>query len=76
MRWAHNKCDLPVAPGDRPAGVITSALCEKGIDALLEAISQRLVPEPPPPGAAVPFTVEQVSAVMQMRAKLEEAGRS
>lgn len=44
----------------RPAGVLTSALRGEGLDALLRAIAERLVPEAPPPGAAVPFTAEQI----------------
>ena len=50
-----NKCDLPLATGKRPRGVTTSALRGQGIAKLLAAISRRLVPDPPPPGAAVPF---------------------
>jgi tRNA modification GTPase len=38
-----------------------------GIATLLEAIGQRLVPVPPPRGAAVPFTPSQLAA-------LDEAG--
>jgi tRNA modification GTPase len=59
----HNKCDLPAGPGCRPAGLSTSALCGDGIDALLETIGRRLVPEPPPRGAAVPFRAQQVAAI-------------
>ena len=50
-----NKCDLPLATGRRPREVTTSALRGQGIAELLAAISRRLVPDPPPPGAAVPF---------------------
>ena len=63
----HNKCDLPPAPGDRPAGLRTSALRGDGIEDLLAAIARRLVPDPPPPGAAVPFTAEQIEAVDDCR---------
>ena len=64
-RWpaallVHNKSDLPPAPGDRPPGLATSAPCGDGIDELLAMVSQRLVPAPPPVGAAVPFTTAQV----------------
>ena len=59
----HNKCDLPEVPADRPPGVQTSALRGDGIEDLLAAVAARLVPNPPPAGAAVPFTVEQVEAV-------------
>jgi tRNA modification GTPase len=59
----HNKCDLPAAPGDRPAGLATSAVRGDGIERLLDRVAQRLVADPPPPGAAVPFTAEQIEAV-------------
>lgn len=59
----HNKCDLPAASGNRPPGLCTSALQNKGIEDLLDAIAGRLVPDPPSPGVAVPFTAEQVEAV-------------
>jgi tRNA modification GTPase len=67
-RWpqalvVHNKCDLEAVPGKRPAGLRTSARRADGIDALLQAISARLVPDPPSAGAAVPFTVDQVALV-------------
>ena len=45
---------------DGPA-LLTSALQDAGIAELLNAISQRLVPNPPAAGAAVPFTEEQVA---------------
>jgi len=59
-----NKCDLPLATGRRPGGVTTSALRGQGIAELLAAISRRLVPDPPPPGAAVPFIDCQDSNVV------------
>jgi tRNA modification GTPase len=52
----HNKCDLPPGSAVRPPGLSVSALIGEGIEALAHAIAQRLVPDPPPPGAAVPFT--------------------
>jgi len=56
----ENKSDLPAA-GRRPAPSLeTSALRGTGIEALIDAIAARLVPQPPPPGTAVPFTQEQV----------------
>jgi tRNA modification GTPase len=41
--------------------LFTSALTGQGVPQLLSAISQQLVPEPPPPGAAVPFLEEHVA---------------
>ncbi|MBN2474651.1 MAG: 50S ribosome-binding GTPase [Pirellulales bacterium] len=48
----------------------TSALTGQGIEALVRAIAGRLVPDPPPPGAAVPFTDEQVQALIGYRASI------
>ena len=60
----HNKCDLPRA-GDRsrPAGLSTSASQGEGIEAVIGAVARRLVPEPPPRGAAVPFTADQIETL-------------
>ena len=60
----HNKCDLTSASDDRPPGLLTSALQGNGIEDLLDCIARRLVPDPPPPGTAVPFSAEQVDAIM------------
>jgi tRNA modification GTPase len=51
----HNKSDL-AATGSRPAGIAVSASSGAAIPQLLESVVERLVPQPPPPGAAVPFT--------------------
>jgi len=59
----HNKSDLPSGGGSRAAGLATSALRGEGIEALQRAVVDRLVPQPPPPGAAVPFTAEQVEQI-------------
>jgi tRNA modification GTPase len=63
----HNKCDLPASSGGRPGGISTSALCGEGVDALLATIGRRLAPDPPPPGAAVPFSREQVAMLGKWR---------
>ena len=65
---AYNKSDLPRAAGQRPSGLEISARQSVGIDALCGAIAGRLVPHPPPPGAAVPFEPEQIE---QIRGYLE-----
>jgi len=57
-----NKIDL--AEGSRLRDVIgTCAVRGDGIAELLAAIAERLVPHIPPPGAAVPFTAEQIAAL-------------
>jgi tRNA modification GTPase len=58
-----NKSDLPSVSDDRPTELSISTVRAEGIQELLEAIARRLVPEPPPPGAAVPFTAEQVNVL-------------
>jgi tRNA modification GTPase len=55
-----NKCDLPPAPGQRPSALRTSATVGHGIEALQRTIVERLIGEPPPLGAAVPFSAEQI----------------
>jgi tRNA modification GTPase len=53
-----NKIDLPAA-WDRVTAteaVPVSALTGAGLSELMEELAKRLVPAPPPPGAAVPFT--------------------
>jgi tRNA modification GTPase len=70
-RWpeallVHNKCDLP-RTSDRPIGIPTSAIDGHGIDVLLKSIAQRLVPNPPPDGAAVPFATEQIESIESLR---------
>ncbi len=71
----HNKCDLPECgasasgAGPRPAGLKTSALRGDGLEELLGAIGRRLVPDPPAPGAAVPFAEEHF-------ARLDELARA
>jgi tRNA modification GTPase len=78
----HNKSDLPSPQRDerRPAGIAVSALSGAGLPALLHAISLRLVPEPPAPGSAVPFTSRQVtllrSALEALRAGNSALARS
>jgi tRNA modification GTPase len=56
-----NKSDLPSAWNPDQAGALAvSAERGDGIEALGLAIARRLVPNPPPPGAAVPFRPRHV----------------
>lgn len=64
----YNKCDKcdrePAADMIcRPPGIELSALTGQGIDVLLATVSRRLAPDPPAPGAAVPFTDDQIAAL-------------
>lgn len=66
-----NKIDLPAGwDHAQLAGALrVSALTGEGLDTLCEAIVRRLIPDPPPPGAAVPFTPE-------LCRRIEDARRS
>lgn len=67
----HNKSDLPAHPSSRPAGLATSALRGTGVEQLAAAVASRLVPEPPPPGTAVPFAPEHLAALEALRRRLD-----
>lgn len=73
----HNKADLAAAPpSPRPPGLALSALRQTGIDALLRQISLRLVPTPPEPGEAVPFTADQAERLLQASHRLAQGDRA
>ncbi len=60
VMYVVNKSDLPPA-WDRtsaPNAIHVSALTGEGLTELCAAVIARLVPDPPPPGAAVPFTLQ------------------
>jgi tRNA modification GTPase len=66
VQYVINKCDLPSAwslEGDREA-VRVSARTGEGLADLCTMLIRRLVPEPPPAGAAVPFTPSLCSGVV------------
>jgi tRNA modification GTPase len=58
VRWVVNKVDLPPAPEFlMPAGAVAvSARTGAGLPGFCQALAEWLVPDPPPPGEAVPFT--------------------
>jgi tRNA modification GTPase len=58
--------------GDAWGVVLVSALTGTGIPDLAAVIARRLVPNPPPAGAAVPFTPELAGAVESALAALAE----
>jgi tRNA modification GTPase len=66
----HNKCDLTQLSGTRPPGLFVSALSGQGIENLAERIARRLVPHPPPPGTAVPFSEVQFQQIENWAKKL------
>jgi tRNA modification GTPase len=76
VRLVVNKADLPPAWDlARAEGAPrVSARTSEGVAELCAAVAGWLVPQPPPPGAAVPFTREQVEAIAGARGHLT-AGR-
>ncbi|MDR3639641.1 MAG: 50S ribosome-binding GTPase [Isosphaeraceae bacterium] len=70
--WVANKADLPAAweRVEKPICVV-SAEQGAGIDALLEAIARRLVPDAPPPGAGVLFRPDHVRRLSEARDALD-----
>ena len=63
-----NKADLPPAWDDHEWGAFrVSAATGEGLPALMKAIADRLIPSPPPPGSAVPFTRGMVQALEKFR---------
>jgi tRNA modification GTPase len=76
VRLVVNKVDLHAAWDlARAAGALrVSARTGEGIAELCAPVALWLVPEAPPPGAAVPFTPEQVEAIAAARRHLR-AGR-
>ncbi len=68
-----NKCDLaPAAETLEPPGMHASATRGDGVAELAAEIARRLVPHPPAPGQAVPFTPRQTDALRSVRRALAE----
>lgn len=57
-----NKCDISAS---QPGGVCVSARTGEGVPGLVAVVAGRLVPDPPPPGAAVPYTPELADRIAQ-----------
>jgi tRNA modification GTPase len=76
LRLVVNKIDLPAAAGFRaPAGALrVSAKTGEGLDDLTAVLANWLVPDPPPAGAAVPFTPSLCNQIEEAR-RLCGAGR-
>lgn len=63
-----NKADATeMSDASRPAGLRTSATTGLGIEELLATIATKLVPNPPQPGEAVPFTPRQIAELEKLR---------
>ncbi|HLJ96177.1 MAG TPA: GTPase [Gemmataceae bacterium] len=77
MRFVVNKVDLEAAwDWDQAAGAVpVSALTASGLAELCDAVSGWLVPQVPPPGAAVPFT-PQLSAQIEAAWRCHAAGHA
>jgi tRNA modification GTPase len=77
-----NKSDLAPAWDTRGTALTAasplavSAESGDGITELIAAIPPRLVPEPPAPGAAVPFRSDQIEALRAVRASLATGDRA
>lgn len=78
---AANKCDLPPAwdsariEAEGPRLVSISAEAGEGLSRLVRAMESRLVPDPPAPGAAVPFRTEHLRALEEARGRLAAGDR-
>ena len=69
-----NKADLPAAwDASDPSVAVVSAQRGDGIEGLVRAIACRLVPDPPLPGAGIPFRAGQVRRLRAARASLHAA---
>lgn len=58
---------------NRPPGIAVSGLSGAGIAQLAEAVAARLVPQCPPPLAAVPFTTRQIGTLRDALAALNDS---
>lgn len=75
-RWPQalivlNKRDLPPAPGEWPEAVVVSTRIPEDRELLLQAIAERLIPEQPDAGTAIPFTPDQIALLEQARDALQ-----
>ena len=68
--WVKNKSDRSVWPADWPEAGPVSALTGDGIPALATRIVNRLAPDPPSPGTAIPFTPRSTTLVEAARSAL------
>jgi tRNA modification GTPase len=69
-----NKADLILPPLPDRQGLFTSATARTGIDEIVNVVAGRLVPDPPPAGAAVPFLARHERAIREVLALLDSSG--
>jgi tRNA modification GTPase len=74
VRLVVTKADLPPAWEADREHLRVSALTGAGLAELLAALARWLVPEPPPAGAAVPFTPALADAVGEARRHIQAGG--
>jgi tRNA modification GTPase len=72
----HNKADLAPPSAKARPGMVTSAVCGEGIEALLRVVAKRLVPAPPSSGAPVLFSSSQQQAIRNALAMLSKDHRA
>lgn len=61
-----NKRDLAAPPANLTGDFLAvSAMVGTGVPELIETVARRLVPQPPPPAVAVPFTLRQVELLRE-----------
>jgi tRNA modification GTPase len=67
VQYVINKCDLPPAwdASSIPDAVRVSARTGAGLAELCATVIARLIPDPPPPGVAVPFTARLGEEILQ-----------
>ncbi len=72
VQYVVNKSDLPLAwkLENTETAVRVSAKTGEGLAELCAALVNRLVPDPPPPGAAVPFTAELCEGIAEAQGLL------
>jgi tRNA modification GTPase len=78
LHYVVNKIDLPPAwdVGTAAGAVRVSALTGDGLPELLEVLSGWLVPDPPPAGAAVPYTARLCERVEEARRCFAASGEA
>lgn len=73
----YNKSDLGrYGESGRRHGIWASARRQENIGAICDALAARLVPSPPLPGEAIPFTHRQIELLYQAQRSIESGNQS